>query len=84
MDLGGELEHLNSSLAIETATGSSDKQTEDALKCVEMLAGVERLSPEQVSLCQYRHLLLCYLDRLDTYEVWYSGGGDSCWGRNGR
>ena len=28
-----------------------------------------RLTHEQVLICQYRHLLLSYLDRLSTYEV---------------
>ena len=31
-----------------------------------------RLSPEQVSMCQYRYKFLTYLDRLSTYEVRHS------------
>ena len=56
---------MDTVLPLESAS-SRDETAEDVL---EELAGVERLSPEQVSLCQYRHMLLCYLDRLSTYQV---------------
>ena len=50
--------------------GGSDAEGDDQLGSVmKELDKVEKLSPDQVSLCQYRHMLLCYLDRLSTYEV---------------
>ena len=64
MDLGGEVRDF-SELPLESDSSVEDN-LEDVLK---ELAEMERLSPEQVSLCQYRHMLLCYLDRLSTYEV---------------
>lgn len=66
-DLGGILEHLDdSSLGADSFGEHGGERLEDV---VAALAKVERLSAEQVSICQYRHMLLCYLDRLDTYEV---------------
>jgi hypothetical protein len=56
MDLGDQAQGLESSEG--EVVGMED-----------ILQTLERLSPEQVSLCQYRHMLLCYLDRLSTYEV---------------
>ncbi len=53
----------------EIVSGSLEQEDGDGDQVVKELSGVERLTPEQISLCQYRHMLLCYLDRLDTYEV---------------
>ncbi len=69
MDLGGETESVkDSSLEAVSATGcgEAEDRLEDVLKS---LSKVDKLSPEQVSLCQFRHMLLCYLDRLSTYKV---------------
>ena len=49
--------------------GSAAEEQPEEVVAVRELGKVEKLSPEQVALCQYRHMLLCYLDRLDTYEV---------------
>lgn len=60
MSLGGE------TLSDPLEELEAEEQIEVAVKEMEKL---EKLTPEQVSLCQYRHMLLCYLDRLSTYEV---------------
>ena len=62
-ELGGEMHSLDAS-PLRAAAAAEEEGV-----AVRAFAGVERLSPEQVSLCQYRHMLLCYLDRLDTYQV---------------
>ena len=43
-----------------------DEEVEEVVRELEM---VEKLSVDQVSLCQYRHMMLFYLDRLETYQV---------------
>ena len=67
VNIGGE---LVSGPLEEVGNSEDSSDGGDQLdRIVRELGKMERLSPEQVSLCQYRHMLLSYLDRLDTYEV---------------
>jgi len=54
----------------ETGGDDAEEIQEERLEEVlQEMENVEELSVDQVSLCQYRHTFLCYLDRLETYQV---------------
>ena len=67
MELGGEADGPPLELAPVNMEEEEEQQQQQQM--LEKLAEMDRLSPEQVSLCQYRHMLLSYLDRLSTYKV---------------
>ena len=58
-------------LMSEMEEESSIKLSADIRKelVMEELEKIEKLSLEQISICRFRYMLLCYLDRLETYEV---------------
>ena len=74
MDLGDKMKELEDPLPGSNRNGSSDAenpvQTGESFEdIIKQLVDLEKLSPDQVSICQYRHMILYYLDILDTYNV---------------
>ena len=66
----GESEEDGSSEQDVDKEGESEEmEGEDVKEVVRELQGVVKLTSEQGTMCQHRHTLLCYLDRLETYQV---------------
>lgn len=76
-DVDGEMESEGvEAEAEESGMEVEEWESEDVDVVVKELEGVVKLTSDQVSMCQYRHMLLCYLNRLETYQVCV--GHDCC------
>ena len=67
---GTREEHDSQAGGSDDGDNATEEVQEEGLEeILQVMRDIEELSDDQTSLCQYRHTFLCYLDRLDTYQV---------------